>query len=134
MFSKVIMFSPSLVLRDNNKNSENISFSWLSLSDGQKTCSSKGWLVGWLFWILRPFETVFQSISGRLPKKGRKKREMIDERKNVQTTPPAPTATVVGPCPTLIQTSRTPRHWKFIQHHRTTRPHPSSKGVSFIGI
>ena len=30
-------------------------------------------LVGWLFWALRPFETVFQSISGRLPERGRKK-------------------------------------------------------------
>ena len=27
-------------------------------------------LVGWLFWVKRPFETVFQSISGRLPKRG----------------------------------------------------------------
>ena len=26
--------------------------------------------------------------------------------------PPAPTARPVGPCPTLIQASRTPRHWK----------------------
>ena len=51
-----------------------------------------------------------QSISGRLPKRGRKKRERIDESKNVQTTPPAPTARAVGPCPTIIQTSRTPRH------------------------
>ena len=31
--------------------------------------------------------------------------------------PPAPTASAVGPCPTLIQISRTPRHWKFTQHH-----------------
>ena len=38
---------------------------------------------------------------------------MIDDRKNVQTTPPpAPTARVEGPCPTLIQISRTPWHWK----------------------
>ena len=36
--------------------------------------------------------------------------------------PPAPTASTVGPCPTLIQISRTPWHWKFTQHHRTTRP------------
>ena len=36
--------------------------------------------------------------------------------------PPAPTAGAVGPCPTLIQTSRTPRHWKFAQDHRTTQP------------
>ena len=40
--------------------------------------------------------------------------------------PPAPTARAVGPCPTLIQTSRTPRHWKFIQDHRTTRPPPQN--------
>ena len=39
------------------------------------------WLAGWLFWTLRPFETVFLSKSGRLPERGRKKREMIDERK-----------------------------------------------------
>ena len=38
--------------------------------------------------------------------------------------PPAPTASAVGPCPTLIQTSRTPRTWKFIQDHRTIRPPP----------
>ena len=43
----------------------------------------------------RPFETLFQPISGRL----RKKREMIDERKNVQTTPPAPIASAVDLCP-----------------------------------
>ena len=67
-------------------------------------------LVGWLFWVKRPFERVFQSLSGRPPKRGRKKREKIDERKNVQTTPPAPTASATGPCPTVIQTSRTSRH------------------------
>ena len=33
---------------------------------------------------------------------------MIDERKNVQTTLLAPTASAAGPCPTLIQISRTP--------------------------
>ena len=38
--------------------------------------------------------------------------------------PPAPTASAVGPCPTLTQTGRTPRHWKFTQHYRTTRPPP----------
>ena len=43
--------------------------------------------------------------------------------------PPAPTASAVGPCPTLIQNSRTPRHWKFTQHHRTTRPPPGPDGI-----
>ena len=64
------------------------------------------WLVGWL--AVLGFQTVFQSISGRLPERGRKKRETIDERKNVQATPIAPTASTVGPCPTIIQFSRTP--------------------------
>ena len=36
--------------------------------------------------------------------------------------PPAPTASAVGPCPTVVQISRPPRCWKFTQHHRTTRP------------
>ena len=34
----------------------------------------------------------------------------------------APTARVIGPCPSIIQFSRTPRNWKFTQRHRTTRP------------
>ena len=32
--------------------------------------------------------------------------------------PPAPTASTIGPCPTFIQISRPPRHWKFPQDHR----------------
>ena len=59
-------------------------------------------MVGW-FWVKWPFETIFQSISDRLPKRGRKRKERIDESKNVQTTPPAPTASAVGPCPTVFQ-------------------------------
>ena len=31
-----------------------------------------GALVGWLFVVKRPFQTVFQSISGRLPERGGK--------------------------------------------------------------
>ena len=37
-------------------------------------------------------------------------------------TPPAPTVSAESPCPTIIQIGRTPRHWKFTKHHRTTRP------------
>ena len=43
-------------------------------------CEAGDWLVGWLFLVQRPFETVFQSISGRLPKRGR---ERIVESENV---------------------------------------------------
>ena len=81
-----------------------------------------------LLWAKRPFETLFQSTSGRLPDRGRKKREMIDERKKAKQPPPAPTVSAVGPCITMIQISRTPRHWKFIQHHRTT-PSTTSKTI-----
>ena len=62
-----------------------------------------GWLVGWLFWVYRPFETVFQSISSRLPKRGRKRRKRIDESKNVQTTPTRTYCERSRPLPYCIQ-------------------------------
>ena len=37
-------------------------------------------------------------------------------------SPPAPSASAVGPCPTIIQISKMARNCKFAQHHRTTRP------------
>ena len=40
--------------------------------------------------------------------------------------PPAPIASAIGPCPTILQIRRTPRHWKFTQHLRTTRPSPDN--------
>ena len=69
-------------------------------------------LVGWLFWALRLFETIFQSISGRLSERGRQKRIVIDERKMSKQSPPARTASTIGPCPTVTQVGRTHRHWK----------------------
>ena len=61
-------------------------------------------LVGLLVVLgLTALETVFQSISGRLPERGRKRREKIAESITVQTSPPAPTASAIGPCPTIIQ-------------------------------
>ena len=36
--------------------------------------------------------------------------------------PPAPTASAVGPCPTVIQIVGRPGAGSFTQHHRTTRP------------
>ena len=48
--------------------------------------------------------------------------------------PPAPTTRAVGPCPTIIQISRTPRHWKFTQHHRTTHPPPSGELIPLIMV
>ena len=63
-----------------------------------------------------------QSISGRLPERGRKRRERIDESKNVQTTPTRTYCKRSRPLPYCNPNCRTPRHWKFFQHHRTTRP------------
>ena len=80
-------------------------------------------LVGW-FWVKRPFETVFQSISGRLPQRGRKRKERIDESKNVQTTPTRTYCKRSRPLPYCNPNCRTPGHWKFTQDHRTTRPPP----------
>ena len=34
------------------------------------SCIVRHDLVGWWFWVERPFKTVFQSISGRLPESG----------------------------------------------------------------
>ena len=48
--------------------------------------------------------------------------------------PPAPTASATGPCPTIIQISRTPRHWKITQHHRTTRPTPQITRQTFKSV
>ena len=41
-----------------------------------------------------------QSISGRLPERGRKKRNDNREKKKSKQLPPTPTASAVGPCPT----------------------------------
>ena len=42
------------------------------------------------------------------------KEDRIDEikKKNNQPTHPAPSACTAGPCSTICQSSRTPRHWK----------------------
>ena len=47
---------------------------------------------------------------------------MIDESKNVQTTPTRTYYKRSRPLPYCNPNCRTPRHWKFTQHHRTTRP------------
>ena len=64
---------------------------------------------------LRQYFSLYQAVSQRV---GEKKGEMIDDRRNAQQPPNVPTALAVGP----IQISRTPWHWKFTQHHRSTQP------------
>ena len=78
------------------------------------------------FWFncpLRQYFSLYRAVSqtaGEREEKGKRREKMSKPH------PTAPTASAVGPCPTLIQVSRTPRHWKITQHHRTTRPSPDS--------
>ena len=79
------------------------------------------WLVGCfgLNGPLRQYFNLYRSVSLREGER----REMIDESKMSKQPPPTSTINAVGPCPIIIQISRTPRHWKFTQHHRTTQPY-----------
>ena len=78
------------------------------------------WLVGCFGFnsYLRQYFILHLAVS----LSGREKREMIEESKNVQTTPTRTSA--VGPWPIIFQISKMPRHWMFTQHHPTTRPPP----------
>ena len=71
-------------------------------------------VVGWLFRVSWPFETVSQSTLGRLLERGRKGREKTDERKNAQTTPTR----------THHKSSRPPPH-----HHPNKKVAPASEVV-----
>ena len=82
------------------------------------TVENTGWLVGCFgFNIpLRQYFSLYQAVSQR----ERNRREKIEESKNVQTTP---TRTYCKhDRPYYHPNCRTHRHWKFTQHHRTTRP------------
>ena len=65
-----------------------------------------GWLVVLGVTALSDSISVYIGLS---PIKG-EKREKIDERKMSKQTPLAPTASAIGPCPTIIQISGTPRY------------------------
>ena len=73
----------------------------------QRICC--GWLVGLVS------EGLWDNISvyiGPLPREREKEKITGRCRKNFQTAPSAPTASIVGPCPTLILISRMHRHLK----------------------
>ena len=81
-----------------------------------------GWLVGCFGFNgpLRQYFSLYRAISQREGER----RERIDESKNVQTTPTRTYCKRSRPLPYCNQNCRTPRHWKFTQRHRTTRPPP----------
>ena len=59
-----------------------------------------GWLVVFGFdGPSRQYFSLYWAVSQREGERG----ERIDESKNVQTTPPAPTASATGPCPTVTK-------------------------------
>ena len=77
------------------------------------------WLVGFGFnGPLRQYFSLYRAVSQREGERG----ERIDESKNVQTTPTRTYCKRNRPLSYCNQNCRTPRHWKFTQHHRTTRP------------
>ena len=49
---------------------------------------------------LRQYFSLYRAVSQREGERGEKR---TDDSKNVQTPPPAPTTSAVGPCPTVIQ-------------------------------
>ena len=74
---------------------------------------------------LRQYFSLYRAVSHR----GRKRRERIDESKNVQTTPTRTHRKRSRPLPYYHPNCRTPRHWKFNQGHRTTRPPLHTPGI-----
>ena len=70
---------------------------------------------------LRQYFSLYRAVSQREGER----RERIDVSKNVQTTPTRTHCKRNRPLPYCNQYCRTPRHWKFTQHHRTTRPPPA---------
>ena len=66
-------------------------------------------MVSGLFGFNGPLRQYFSLYGAVLQREGERKK-MIDERKKSKQQPPAPTESTVGPCPTIIQISRTPRH------------------------
>ena len=54
----------------------------------------------WFNGPLRQYFSLYRAVSQREGEKG----ERIDERKMSKPPPPAPTASAIGPCPTVIET------------------------------
>ena len=83
---------------------------------------------------LRQYFSLYRAVYQREGER----RESIDESKNVQTKPTRTYCKRNRPLPYCNQNCRTPRHWKFTQHHRTIRPSPVQllvffcSGISFV--
>ena len=82
-------------------------------------CRYSIWLVGCFGFNgpLRQYFSLYRAVSQR---EGDREEKRIDESKNVQTTPTRTYYKRSRPLPYCNPNCRTPRHWKFTQHHRTT--------------
>ena len=81
------------------------------------------WLVVFGFnGPLRQYFSLYRAVSQR---EGEREEKRIDESKNIQTTPTRTYYKRSRPLTYCNPNCRTPRHWKFTQHHRTTRPPPT---------
>ena len=89
--------------------------------------SAIGWLVGCFGFNgpLRQYFSLYRAVSQR-------EGERIDESKNVKTTPTRTYCKCSRPLPYRNPNCRTPRHWKFTQHHRTTRPPPCKSAIGLF--
>ena len=70
---------------------------------------------------LRQYFSPHRAVSQR---EGERKEKRYMREKMSKQPPFAPIASAIGPFPTIIQISKTPRHGKLTQHLRTTRPPP----------
>ena len=86
----------------------------------QRHLYSASWLVG-CFGFKGPLRQYF-SLHRAVSQREGERRERVDESKNVQTTPTRTYCKRNRPLPYCNQNYRTPRHWKFTQHHCTIRP------------
>ena len=77
-----------------------------------------GWLVSCFRFNgpLRQYFSLYWAVSQREGERA----EWIDQSENVQTTPTRTYCKRKRPLPYCNRNCRTPQHWKFTQHHRTT--------------
>ena len=95
------------------------------------------WSIFWYLWLvgcfglngpLRQYFSLYRAVSQRVGER----EERIDESKNVQTTPTRSYCKRNRLLPYCNQNCRMPQHWRFNQHHRTTRPPPNLVLVDLI--
>ena len=117
VFSNLLLFKPQWSLVNSISYSSN--------------SSVVGWLVGFGFnGPFRQYFSLYRAVSQREGERG----ERIDKSKNVQTTPTCTYCKRNRPLPYCNQNCRTPRHWKFTEHHRSTRPPPNSSVIWIIKL